>query len=51
MVVFGDTLIGFPFASFPFASKVKLVGTEPNVPFTKKFGVPVRLKSRIVLWP
>ena len=51
VVVFGLTLIGFPLASFPEASRVRLVGTEPNVPTTLKLGVPVKLKSKVVLCP
>ena len=51
VVVFGLTLIGFPLASFPLASRVRLVGAEPNVPITLKLGVPVKLKSKIVLCP
>ena len=51
VVVFGLTLIGFPLASLPEASRVRLVGTEPNVPTTLKLGVPVKLKSKVVLCP
>ena len=51
VVAFGFTLIGFPLASFPKASRERLVGTEPNVPTILKLGVPVKLKSKIVLCP
>ena len=51
VVAFGFTLIGFPLASFPKASRERLVGTEPNVPTTLKLAVPVKLKSKIVLCP
>ena len=51
VVVLGVTLIGFPAKSFPLASRFKLVGIDPKTPLTKKFGVPVKLKSRTVLCP
>ena len=35
VVVFGDTLIGLPAKSFPFASKFKLVGIEPKLHLQK----------------
>ena len=49
VVVLGFTLIGLPEASFPFASNIRFVDNEPKVLVTIKFGVPVILKSRIVL--